>query len=245
MFVFHALDRARAVAGFGGATNVTDNLIFNQCRESGEHGPINSWDRTAYLSDVLHGEPSYEAAINHVTNNMIIANYGSSQGFDTDDGSSWYNISQNFFFMADAWKMDYGGHDSYITGNVVYHGSNDGQNCYNTWPFLPGHGAVYEDNKCVLPDSDNLGNLFYDCDCPGASHSDPWSPGDDDPEHECGVRFAGNQYFTKDANATVSCSDPSEAWKDWRAHNEPDATLEALPTDDELLDWARAVLRAL
>ena len=30
-----------------------------------------------------------------------------------------------------------------------------------------------------------------------------------------------------------------------RAHNEPDATLEALPTDDELLDWARAVLRAL
>jgi hypothetical protein len=39
-----------------------------------------------------------------------------------------YNISENFFFLADAWKMDYGGHDSHITGNVVYHSaSNDGQ----------------------------------------------------------------------------------------------------------------------
>ena len=55
------------------------------------------------------GEPSYTAAVSHVTNNFVIANYGSSQGFDTDDGSSFYNISDNFFFMADAWKMDYGG----------------------------------------------------------------------------------------------------------------------------------------
>ena len=42
------------------------------------------------------------------------------QGFDTDDGSSFYNISDNFFFLADAWKMDYGGHDFVVTGNVVY-----------------------------------------------------------------------------------------------------------------------------
>jgi hypothetical protein len=65
--------------GFGGATNISSNLIFNQCRETGDHGPINSWDRTAYISDVLTGEPSYSAAMNHITHNMIIANYGSSQ----------------------------------------------------------------------------------------------------------------------------------------------------------------------
>ena len=78
--------------------------------------------------------------MNNVNNNFIIANYGASQGFDTDDGSSWYDIHDNFFFMADAWKMDYGGHDSVFTGNIIYHGHNDGQNCVNTWPFLPGHG---------------------------------------------------------------------------------------------------------
>eukprot|EP01052_Picozoa_sp_SAG31_P079011 SAG31_NODE_38583_length_295_cov_0.780612_1_plen_68_part_01 len=37
----------------------------------------------------------------------------------SDDGSSWYDIHDNFFFMADAWKMDYGGHDSRFTGNVI------------------------------------------------------------------------------------------------------------------------------
>ena len=26
---------------------------------------------------------------------------GASQGFDTDDGSSWYDINNNFMFMAD------------------------------------------------------------------------------------------------------------------------------------------------
>lgn len=119
--------------GFGGGTNVTDNLIYNQCRESGDHGAMNSWDRTAYISDVKYGTPSYEAQMNEVNNNFIIANYGASQGFDTDDGSSWYNINNNFFFEADGWKMDYGGHDSLFTDNIVYHGSNDGQNCVNIW----------------------------------------------------------------------------------------------------------------
>ena len=40
--------------GFGGGTNVTNNLIYNQCRESGDHGAMNSWDRTAYISDVKY-----------------------------------------------------------------------------------------------------------------------------------------------------------------------------------------------
>ena len=74
----------------------------------------------------------------------LVLSWSMCQGFDTDDGSSWYDIKNNFFFEADAWKMDYGGHDSRFVGNVVYHGHNDGQNCVNTWPFLPGHGAMYD-----------------------------------------------------------------------------------------------------
>ena len=52
--------------GFGGGTNISNNLIFNQCRESGDHGAMNSWDRTAYISDVKYGRPSYEALMNQV-----------------------------------------------------------------------------------------------------------------------------------------------------------------------------------
>ena len=67
---------------------------------AGDHGPINSWDRNAFITDVKYGSPSYTAQMNEVGGNMIIANYGASQGFDTDDGSSWYNIHDNFFFEA-------------------------------------------------------------------------------------------------------------------------------------------------
>ena len=31
--------------GFGGGTSITNNLLINTCRESGDHGPFNSWDR--------------------------------------------------------------------------------------------------------------------------------------------------------------------------------------------------------
>jgi|TARA_B110000902_G_scaffold255806_1_gene321638 hypothetical protein len=231
--------------GFGGGTNVTRNLIYNQCRESGDHGPINSWDRTAYISKVFDGTPSYKAATNNVNKNFIIANYGSSQGFDTDDGSSWYDIHDNFFFMADAWKMDYGGHDSSFRSNIIYHGHNDGQNCVNTWPFLAGHGANWSDNKCILPKSTNLGNPMGGCDCPGSlSPSAPsWHPGMNDPGGECGVSFANNEYYTMNGTASMNCNG-KPSWADWTGKHGNDAgsTLGGLPSDDQLIEWARAKL---
>ena len=39
--------RAAVNDGFGGGNNATRNLLFNTCRETGDHGPINSWDRCA------------------------------------------------------------------------------------------------------------------------------------------------------------------------------------------------------
>ena len=43
--------------------------------------------------------------MSEVAHNMIIANYGASQGFDTDDGSSWYDIHHNFLYQSDGKKM--------------------------------------------------------------------------------------------------------------------------------------------
>ncbi len=33
--------------GFGGGDVISRNLVFSTCRESGDHGPFNSWDRQA------------------------------------------------------------------------------------------------------------------------------------------------------------------------------------------------------
>ena len=55
--------------GFGGGTNISGNLIFNQCRETGDHGPINSWDRQPFLTTVAHGKgnPSFDMQVREVS----------------------------------------------------------------------------------------------------------------------------------------------------------------------------------
>ena len=98
----------------GGGSVLTRNLVFNTCRVSGDHGPYNSWSRMPLASRVATGggAGTFASALTVVSNSMIVANYGGSQGFDNDDGSEYYRTVDNFFYQACGFKMDYGGHDS-------------------------------------------------------------------------------------------------------------------------------------
>ena len=49
------------------------------------------------------------------------------QGVDNDDGSSFFDTHDNVFYMADGFKMDYGGHDSKFHSNLVVNYPYDGQ----------------------------------------------------------------------------------------------------------------------
>ena len=102
--------------GFGGNNSIQANLMWNMCRESGDHGPvtphgavevihaltscldhqINSWDRMPFLTELKYGPdaPSYEAVMNDVSHNLISANYGSSQGFGKPRGVTIAQRSQ-------------------------------------------------------------------------------------------------------------------------------------------------------
>ena len=93
-------------------------------------GPMNSWDRMPFRTNIASGgvgPATYAAAQTETTHSMIIANYGASQGFDNDDGSSYYDTHDNFFYDASGFKMDFGGHDSFFHDNVVI--ARHGQNC--------------------------------------------------------------------------------------------------------------------
>ena len=48
-------------------------------------GPLNSWDRLPFLTDVRYGVPSFEPLPNEISRNFISADYGGSQSFDNDD----------------------------------------------------------------------------------------------------------------------------------------------------------------
>ena len=68
---------------FGGGNNVSSNLLFNTCTETGDHGNINSWNRMPFLTNIVHGYPSFDTQYTNIYSNFIIANYDAGWGFDT------------------------------------------------------------------------------------------------------------------------------------------------------------------
>jgi len=81
---------------FGGGDEISHNLVFSTCRESGDHGPFNSWDRQPFLTTVRDGTPSMTPAVREIHHNFFIDNYSPQENVDNDDGSSYYSTHDNF-----------------------------------------------------------------------------------------------------------------------------------------------------
>jgi hypothetical protein len=77
----------------GGGDVISGNLLLNTCRESGDHGPINSWDRLPYITTIRTGEPSIVPAFRHLHHNYVIGTYNSQEAIDNDDG---YSVPPSF-----------------------------------------------------------------------------------------------------------------------------------------------------
>merc|ERR1712228_652228 len=92
---------------------------------------------------------SFEPLPTLIAENFIISNYGGSGAVDNDDGSSWFDINNNLFYMADGLKMDYGGHNSRFWNNLVIVAPYDGQNCINVGDFKKGLGDAFYNNTCI------------------------------------------------------------------------------------------------
>ena len=216
--------------GAMGGHLIRHNLIFNTCRESGDHGAINTWDREPFLHVEKGGEPSLEPLPIVIEQNYITANYGSSQGVDNDDGSSWYRIKDNVFYSADGFKMDYGGHDSVFGGNLVIVKPYDGQNCYNVGNFKKGDGDVFSNNTCVIIGCNNpkcVDKVGQAAQC------------DSDT-----VSLSMNAYYTQHGNASLTCGGKSYTVKEAQATLglEKGSTWDVLPKDEEMVKWAKARL---
>lgn len=209
--------------GFGGGNIISNNLIFNTCRESGDHGPINTWDRQAFFTDIP-SPASFDPAPTEIKQNFIFANYGAAQGVDNDDGSSFYYISENIFFDADGFKMDYGGHGSKFFSNLVITKGDNGA-CIGNGPYLPGLGDAYYNNTCVVQgDSGAKGVVGYVAQCTETQNE-----------------MHDNHYYTLPGNATLgSCGLVTGMFA--KNGMEKDSTSDVLPTDEEMVAWARARL---
>lgn len=61
----------------GGGNNFSSSLLFSTCRESGDHGAMNSWHRMPFLSDISSvSGASYYPMLSETSGVFGIGNYG-------------------------------------------------------------------------------------------------------------------------------------------------------------------------
>jgi len=201
--------------GFGGGDEVSYNLVFSTCRESGDHGPFNSWDRQPFLTSVRDGTPSMTMAYRHIHHNFFIDNYSPQEDVDNDDGSAYYKTHHNFLvYGGRGMKNDYGGHDNHHYANVyAYIALGLSVNSQSD-----GHENMFYLNKVVMT-GESVGS--FACTPPGKT-----------------VVF-GNAYFTPSGNVS-ECKMPL---RQWQAQGEDvGSSVAPIPSDNTIIGWAKEML---
>mmetsp|Transcript_14885 Transcript_14885/g.44162 ORF Transcript_14885/g.44162 Transcript_14885/m.44162 type:complete len:907 (-) Transcript_14885:74-2794(-) len=219
--------------GFGGGNVIEGNLMFNANRETSDHGPFNSWDRQPYLTEILNGTASLVPKDNIITRNFMVANYGSNGGcIDNDDGSSFYNISFNFFVFG-GHKSDFNGHNKLSWGNLNVYPSVYGTKCVGIYG-LPNADPEnrwnegYWNNTCILPEANQpylevTGSCSFD-------------------KSIFTITMGGNKVYAPNANATVKCG-KTVSFTDFVASGlDPGSTIDDAPTAAQIIAWGQALL---
>jgi len=175
--------------GFGGANVFEGNLIFNTVKETGDHGPFNSWDRQpfAYGFDVKTGEYLMaKKSPDEIRANFMIGNYYSQENIDNDDGSQTFNTHHNVFVYGEnGLKTDFFGHSNIHHDNLYAYcggkGAVAGQDVTQ-----PGQQDQFYSNTVVM--LKNGAYVDFPCKCNLSDNT-------------C-TKLANNQIFTPDGTST-------------------------------------------
>jgi len=198
--------------GFGGGDIIENNLITNCVRESGDHGPYNSWDRIPYITTIRTGKPSVIPQWREIRHNFIISVYSSQEAIDTDDGSAYYKTYENFFvYAANGLKSDFAGHSNRHYRNVYGYVGN----CWGG-----GDSNWFVNNTCVTQES--AGGFRSDCQSSTQLlHSHP---------QPNGMKIAGNSIYT--ASGTLGNTKLCDKTN----------TVHKLPTDAEVIAMGKKII---
>eukprot|EP00462_Mataza_sp_D1_P009108 CAMPEP_0175150124 /NCGR_PEP_ID=MMETSP0087-20121206/17670_1 /TAXON_ID=136419 /ORGANISM="Unknown Unknown, Strain D1" /LENGTH=775 /DNA_ID=CAMNT_0016435983 /DNA_START=250 /DNA_END=2577 /DNA_ORIENTATION=- len=234
--------------GFGGGTTIENNLLFNTCRESSDHGPFNSWDRQPFLTTVRNGTASLVPAYNVIAHNFIVSNYGAGFGVDNDDTSSYYLIYSNFFYLGGGVKCDYSGHEKRFYNNIML-AQGGGAACHHTCAYAKGYTDYCYNNTIVQAKKSTPGQLvdpfsiIWFCDPTNVSRVIP------DYDNAMLPVIHSNRIFNADGKASVTCGYygpdsrtrvPLETFM--AAGLMQNTTVSKLPSDDTVISWAAEML---
>jgi len=230
--------------GFGGGAEISDNLLFNTCRESGDHGAFNSWDRLPYLTEIRDGKtPSTVPAVNNVHRNFIVANYAADGGcLDNDDGSSYYDIHHNYCVYG-GHKQNFDGHSKRGFSNVYVYPQVYGAKCVDeetegestdtSGPHgLPpaGYAEAYTDNICIL--------------AAGAPYLSVGGDLDDIKDFQAGLQLRNNTIYQAGGAVHVTVSGQTISFQEFqhRGFDNTSTTHNGIPSIDTINRWAKQLL---
>lgn len=228
--------------GFGGGDNIANNLLLNTCRESGDHGPWNSWDRVPYITTVRNGSASIVPATREIHHNFVVANYNAVSAIDNDDGSAYYHTHHNFFaYGAFGLKCDFGGHDNVWDHNIVAYTAS----CWSLEGYFKFYNNGFSNNTCIV-----TGNSTGYTSTGGVANRLP-SGHKNCGTAQCCPRCCGgvSKSFTDKIGANQIHSADGEmqvckmSFAQWQAAgNDKMSTVGHWPNDSELIAQAKALL---
>lgn len=160
---------------FGGGNKVVGNLMFNQVRETVDHGTLNAWERGPYFSDIgyvddpeanlkptsaelqagatpgfklcQHPAGSAVGQYTRLANNFLLGTYNVNSNLETDDGSSRYLLYDNYFvYGTSATDAAMNAHWNYNVGNVYAYG----ETVLSGWS--PSNHACSESSTATCPE---------------------------------------------------------------------------------------------
>jgi hypothetical protein len=216
--------------GFGGGNELFSNLLFNQVRETSDHGPFNSWDREPFWTDVFNTSGSFTQAYNEIHHNVFLCNYGSEACIDNDDGSTFFKNHNNFEIYG-CHKDYYAGHNKYTYDTVLAFPVCWGMSCGFFTDFVPGFVDGIYNVSCIQGSVQPY--IYYD--------SVSWSI---DNFNSAEVAYlANNNVYSSSPSLTISINGKAYPIATWQAKGQDLGTkVFPLPTDEEIISMGKAAL---
>ena len=243
--------------GFGGGDEISHNLVFSTCRESGDHGPFNSWDRQPFLTTVRDGTPSMRMAWREIHHNFFIDNYSPQEDVDNVRAAATRTTpslrpfapahSRPHWLEAD-WRL------APLLGPCAWW-QDDGSAYYHTHDNFLVYGAQGMKNDFGGHDNHHYNNVYaYVGQGLGvcsqqAGHEDYYynntavitgsNVGGFACSGDAKTVVHDNRYFTPSGSIT-ECHVDLKAWQ--AQGNDAGSTVAALPSDETIIGWAKALL---
>ena len=209
--------------GFGGGDIISNNLVFSTCRESGDHGPFNSWDRQPFITTINTGTPSLYMKLREIHHNFFIDNYSPQEAIDNDDGSAYYHSHHNFLIYGQrGLKNDFGGHDNYHYNNLYAYTDT----AFTSNNQAAGFSDAFYNNKAIINS-----NILAGPDC--------------DPIAEGGTIMYNNQYYINsqyDPNQMMICGTTLSNFQKNNPSRCVNSTILVHPNDQQIIQWSKDLL---